>query len=198
LPTEMLREPVLSLDGLVTAGFGITALGHIHKAQVLYDAPPVFYTGTPLITNWGETEDEHGVWIFDTTGALRFVQLPDRDFITLDFDLTDWGDTPEWETLIPTDEYEGANVRVRYRCDEEMARRIDEAAIRRYLVGEGALKVVFRPTIERKARARVEAMDESLDENAAFDLWLSSQNGSVSVDPDALRVLHGEFLERAR
>jgi hypothetical protein len=129
---------------------------------------------------------------------LRFIPLTDRDFITLDFDFTDWGDIPEWDTLIPPEQYEGANVRVRYRCDEEMARRIDETQIRRILAGYGALKVVFRPTVERKVRARVEAMDESLDETEALNLWIASQNGRVSVDPEALRTLHGEFLARAR
>jgi exonuclease SbcD len=198
LPTEMLREPVLSQDGLASAGFDLIALGHIHLAAVLREDPPTFYCGSPLVCSWGETNDQHGVWIYDSAGALKFVPLTDRRFITLDFDLTDWGDIPEWDTLIPPEPYEDANVRVRYRCDEEMARRIDESEIRRYLIGEGALKVVFRPTVERKVRARVEAMDESLDETEALNLWIASQNGSVSVDLEALRTLHGEFLERSK
>ncbi len=92
----------------------------------------------------------------------------------------------------------GAAVRVRYAVDEEQARRIDQAAIRRSFLEAGAVRVVFRPTVERKVRARVDAMNESLDQTEAFALWLASQNGKINVDPEALRALHAEMLERAR
>ena len=35
LPVEMLREPVLSSEGLASAGFDLICFGHIHAAQVV-------------------------------------------------------------------------------------------------------------------------------------------------------------------
>ena len=159
-------------------------------------SPPLFYTGTPYVCNWGESKDQHGVWVFDSdAGSLRFVPVKDKPFVTFDLAVDNWlSDGTPLDLAVE----EGAAVRVRYTCDEEQARRLDQAAIRRVFMEAGASKVVFRPTVERAVRARVEAMDESLDETEALDLWLSSQNGQVSVDPEALRVLHSEFLERAK
>jgi DNA repair exonuclease SbcCD nuclease subunit len=182
-------------EGLASASFDLICFGHIHKAQVVNESPPLIYTGTPAVCNWGEVRDQHGVWIYDTADALRFVPIEDRAFITLEPSAEELIDTPE---MLEGVAMEGATIRVKYVCDEEQARRIDGCAIRRSLMACGASKVVFRPTVERAVRARVEAMDESLDETAAFDLWLASQNGSVSVDPEALRALHDEFLERSK
>lgn len=197
LPVEMLREPVLSREGLASAGFDLVMLGHLHTTQVINEQPPIAYCGSPYVCSWGETSDPHGVWIFETVGSLRFIPLDDQPFVTLD---------PSFEELLEPDNSiadwglvdSQAVVRVRYTVDEEQARRIDQAAVRRALTASGAVKVVFRPTVERKVRARVEAMDETLDETASFELWLASQNGQVNVDPEALRALHDEFLERAK
>jgi exonuclease SbcD len=66
LPVEMLREPVLSLEGLKAAGFDLVVLGHLHKVQVISDDPAVLYCGSPWVCSWGETDDSHGVWLLDT------------------------------------------------------------------------------------------------------------------------------------
>mgnify|MGYP003344216975 CR=1 FL=1 len=89
LTTDDLREPVLSLDGLANAGFKIVAASHIHKPQVLETKPSVvFYTGSPMVCNWGEVGYEHGVWVYNTAGAgsLVFKNIWDRRFVDIELD----------------------------------------------------------------------------------------------------------------
>lgn len=192
LPVELLREPVLSLDGLSEAGFDLAVFGHIHVPAVLRGAPAVISCGSPMVHNWGEAAVKHGVWVYDSAApSLRFVEVADRPFITLEPDadrLIDYPDEIEGVAV------EGALVRVRYTATEEQAQRIDIAAIRRSLHACGAFKVVFRPTIVRAARARVEEMHEGLDETAAFELWLATQEETVPAE--RLREMHAGYLAR--
>lgn len=69
LPTGMdssqLREPVIPLEGLQESGFQVIALGHLHPPQVLSEDPAIFYCGSPMVCDWGETGHEHGVWVLN-------------------------------------------------------------------------------------------------------------------------------------
>jgi exonuclease SbcD len=193
LDTAMLREPVIPLEEINNLGYSLVALSHIHRGQVLCAAPsPVVYTGSPQVNSWGETEGEHGVWIYDSRGDghLKFHPVEDRKFLTLDFQ------HPEVPVLEPADGVEGALVRVRYTADEATARTIDQSAIRRDILAMGARKVFFQPTIERAVRARVAEMAPDMSEVAAMELWIAEQNGSLACDPELLRLGHAEFLER--
>lgn len=195
LPTGMLREPVIPLDRLVGCGYDLAVFGHIHQVQAMSSKPPVVYTGSPCVMNWGEAATPHGVWIFDSEAeVLRFEKIEDRDFITLDAVAADLISQPDELEGVAMDE---ALVRIRYEATEEEARKIDQAAIRRSLLACGAVKVFFKPTIVRAQRARVEEMREDVSDVDALDLWISSQNDSLP-DPERLRRLHGEFESRVR
>jgi hypothetical protein len=85
---------------------------------------------------------------------------------------------------IPT----GAVVRVRYTATEEQARRIDQRALRQALLDAGAHRVFIQPTIVRAERARVEGLDETIDEVEAFRLWL--QQASINDLDDVIDALH--------
>jgi exonuclease SbcD len=189
LPTAMLREPVIPLEGISESGFALAMWGHIHVAGMIAAGPTaVGYCGTPYVCNWAEAEQPHGVWIYESgESALRFVEVPDnRRFLTLD-----------WE---PYDDFAGVDVagavvRVRYTVSEEESRRVDQNGARQILMDAGATKVVFRPTIVREQRARVEEISDDLTETAALDLWLTAQsiNGDTAA---ALHAAHAEYLGR--
>lgn len=198
LDAAMLREPVIPLGSLQETGFALIAFGHVHQAQVVASEPvPVIYTGSPQVNRWDEAEGEHGVWIWDSAppGHLKFHAIEDRAFYTLALD-------PDTQTLTVVEPkgvdevpLEGAVVRVQWTCTEEQARQIDQAAIRRGLLANGAAKVVLRPTVERAVRTRVAEMRDDMGEAAALDLWIAHQgiNGSQA---DALRALHVEYLAK--
>ena len=206
LESGMLREPVIPVEGLTSSGFALAAFGHIHVTGVLASGPtPVLYTGSPWTNSWGETDSEHGVWIYDSAGAgsLRFVPVEDpKRFVTLEpsfAETTVFGGEREYTMTLreQAPQLAGALVRVRYTVSEEVAARLDLAAMRQVLLSQGAVKVVFRPTVERSVRARVASASEDLDEVAALELWLSSQDVARPL-ADELRRAHAGYLERVR
>lgn len=199
LPTSMLREPVIPLEGLTDSGFSLAMLGHIHVAGMLAQGPcPVGYCGTPYVCNWAEAEQPHGVWIYETGGAagsLRFVEVADnKRFVTLG---AGYMASVDSGLLLPIADVEGAVVRVRYEASAEQARRINQRLARQWLLDHGAVKVVFRPTVVREERARVAKMTADLSEASALDLWIASQglNGALA---DAMRDEHAKYLALVR
>lgn len=203
LDTALLREPVIPLEGLTESGFALAMLGHIHRAQMLATGPcPVGYTGSPQVNTWGETEGDHGVWLFDSIAhGLEFIPIADnKRFVTLDADLT----SADTSGLLYVDlgysangiDFTDAFVRARYTVTEAQARRVNQTAIRQSLADLGALKVIFKPTIVREERARVAEMaSDSLSETQALDFWIASQqidNGLAAQLHDA----HAAYLGR--
>lgn len=201
LATDMLNEPVIPVDGLTSAGFRAVVFGHIHQVQAVAAVPPVVYCGSPMVCNWGEAATPHGCWIYDTEGdgKLSFKAIADRPFVTLDLDYD-----ADAKSLYLGDENAalltanpGALVRARYSVTEEQAREISEADLRAFLVQWGARKVFIKATVARAARARVAEVAEGIDDSAAFELWLTSQD-VPETDRQALRDLHAGYVEASR
>lgn len=206
LDTGMLREPVIPLEGLTNSGFDLAMFGHIHLAGMLATGPtPTGFTGSPWVSSWGEASGDHGVWIYSTegAGALKFHPVDDpKRFVTLDVGFTETtvlGGQRDYVMTMPSQAplLAGALVRVRYTVSEEVAARIDQNAIRQTLLAQGAVKVVFRPTVERAVRARVAEMAKDMGEAAALDLWLSSQDVDAELAAQ-LRLAHATYLEGIR
>jgi len=188
LMTDDLREPVISLSGLAEAGFKVVAASHIHKAQVIENNPAVvFYTGSPMVCNWGEVGYDHGVWIYNTAGAgsLVFHKVWDRMFVDLRLeDGFSVGDVDVRDAL----------VRVKFTATPEEAKKVDQSKLRRDLIEAGARKVFIRPKIVRVERARVE-MKHEVSVGDAFSLWLDSQD---DVDATLLTEMHNDYFSEVR
>jgi exonuclease SbcD len=197
LPVEELREPVLDQDALDRIGFDAVVAGHIHMPQVFGrdTLTSQFYVGSPMPLNFGEARYDHGVFILECDDAVsgvwtpRFVPISSRRLVTLD--AVD-------SVLIEREVVEGAIVKVRLRATQEAARKIDVAQIKRALLNAGAHKVwAVQLEIAKPERARVEGLDEELDELAALDLWLDAQgvNGDHAA---ALRERTERYLGAVR
>ena len=145
------------------------------------------------------------------SARARFLPVADRPFVTIESDgvaLSTAG--PRVDLCLFDDESElaGAIVRVRYSATEEQHRRIDHAAITAALYEAGAYKVTgIHPTIERAARARVDGMDETMDERQALDAWLMANGyaeelgtvrGTITPQGQALCDLTDQYLAEAR
>lgn len=196
LPVEMLGEPVIPITSLVELGYDVGAFGHIHKAQLMAEKPPTFYCGSPMVMNWGEGAEKHGVWIYDTGGTLAFRELADREFITYDYNLE------EVESLLGYsggDQFplEDALIRLRWEMTEDEARALDQAKVRQVLELMGARKVFLQPRIIRKERNRDTQISEDLNPEAALHLWLDSQEEEFDRDfLDELLDAHNDYRGR--
>lgn len=199
LPSEMMPEPVIPLEGLTSAGFRAIFFGHLHQVQVLAQDPPAVYCGDPQVVNWGEGRSQHGVWLYDTEGEgkLSFKQIEDRPFVMLEPTFVEIPGVGMAFSEPPTGPLAGALVRVKYTVDEETDRKIDQSKIRADLLTLGARKVFIKATVERAARARVAEVAEGIDDSAAFEMWLATQS-IPEADLQALRDLNAGYEEAAR
>lgn len=103
------------------------------------------------------------------------------------------GPRPDLSLFEHDDEVADAFVRVQYEATAEEQRRIDVPLIRRQLLEAGARSVKVEPTIVRADRARVQGVDEQLDETAALEAWMQSQ--SVADDlREILRTKTRDYL----
>ena len=215
MTSDQLREVVLPLSELERLGFDAIVAGHLHRPQLLATDPadpmiPILYVGSPLPLDFGEGGYEHGCWIVDLdplfgASVPEFVPIASRRFVTAEFDFTR-------EAIADGTAFEdelygaahlaafkadtglaGAFVKIRYRATSEQAAAINDAALRQDLLDAGAHKVWIEPTIERDARARVEGMDESMDDRQALDMWLDAQD-APDRSREALRPLHEGYL----
>lgn len=182
---DVFREPLVPLEAL-TSGYDLVAFGHIHKIQVLNETPPVLYLGGPWVNNFGEANEPHGVWIYDTElPEMRFVPVKDpRKFVTVDLEPYD---------ALP-DDLADTVVRIRYTVTEDEAQQIDQAGIRKAAAESGAHKVFIQPTVLKKSRARIETSAEALDDGQTVDLWLELDRPSPDRRKRIL-ALHDEIRD---
>lgn len=192
LPVDDLREPVLSAAALDDLGFDHIVMGHIHRPQTICSNG--FYTGSPMPLNHGEAHVGHGVAILhvgerqeiDFPGA-EYVEIDSPRFITVEAELVDRDvDDPHaaLTEVLDAEEiargnlalYDDAIVRFRFNATREQLRRVDVSALRHWLTAAGARSVKIEPTIVREQRARVEGVDEQLDELAALDLYIAAND----------------------
>lgn len=198
LPTDQLREPVIDLAGLKAIGFDAIVLGHIHRPQLLSAGgqPPIFYVGSPMPLNFGETSTGHGAWLLDTDSGAFQIPIASTPLITIE---------AGWDTELeglswPAVDVAGTVVKMRIHASQEHARRIDQAEVRRKLIEEHGARHVWAIQIEVERDAVVAGapeIDESIDDLEALRLWLEQ----ADFDPDestGIRTRHAEYVQAAR
>ena len=204
---ERLSEPIIPWDEIDVLGWKLAAFGHIHQPQVIgagAAGTPIFYVGSPAVSDLGEIGSPHGVWVFDDErDELRFVAIADRAFIDYQTHAIDFGPgVGVGLSPLPSDapSVSGAVVRVRYRA-EGLA--VDEARVRADLLRMGAHKV-FIKEVDRQvvSRARVTEVSEYISPAEALSLYIRSQGfegpeQDVKVFLDALHEAHVGYMERA-
>lgn len=189
---QFAHEPILSYVDLHAIGFDYVVLGHNHRQQTF--ATTSFHPGSPMCLNFGEQDLPHGVAIIDTDDEhpVRFESICSPPFVTIEYADADTFLSRCFENTseVVDGSLQDAIVRVRYRATREEQRHIDAAYVRRTLLDAGAAVVKIQPDIVREQRARVEGVDEQLDELAALELYLAANE----VD----ETLAGRMRDRTR
>jgi exonuclease SbcC/exonuclease SbcD len=191
-------EPVLPLSEVLAMEWDAVLFGHIHKPQVLNERPFVGYAGALQRVDFGEEKDPRGCWIVDLeAGTHEWVDLPALRFWTVN--LEDDQDVQAWlDGLIGTgDDFEAAKnaiVRVKYRCSEELAKKVDHQAFIKRLEQENPHLIagVF-PEIIRSERGRETSLNETTKPLEALEKWLALR-GDLSEEFKARVTAVAEFM----
>lgn len=189
------REVVVTADQLRMSGADLVCLGHLHKAQKIESN--IYYNGSLYPLNFGEIEAK-GFWIHEDVQEgeefeSRFVEIPSRKMIKMEFDFTDEA-VPDitlrlQEALLKFNEDYTANAlrsdkksialdnvvfRGVFRVWQDQAAEIDQAAVARSsaALGVGRTDVqvirVPRENVRSERLLRLDSLREKVQERAAL------------------------------
>jgi len=147
LPPSLARNPA----------FDYVALGHIHKHQVLYEQPPVIYSGSIERIDFGEEREDKGFIMAEVErgrASWQFVKTDARPFVTIEVDVQSDDPTTEILKAIATRNIEDAVVRIIVHTTAEKEPLINEGEIRRALAGAFHIAAIVKD-VERKVRLRL-------------------------------------------
>jgi len=181
------QEHTLLLSTVANRAFDYVALGHIHKGQVLFNTPPVVYSGSLDRLDFGDEGDEKGFYVIDIDGSsegqrhtrYEFHPVVGRRFVTIDVTLEEQDPEPLATVLAEIgkkkDEAVDAIVRLQLTVPAAIAGRLPDSELRDAL--KSAYFLTITRDVKRETRMRLGTVSaEGLTPLDALKLWLESKN----------------------
>lgn len=167
--------------------FDYVALGHMHKAQVLGEGPPVVYSGSLQRIDFGEEEDEKGFFVVDIepdrSVSFRFQSVKARRFLTIRVEIDGQETQPTQAVLqaIAAEDITDAIVRLQISTPERLAGQISETDLRRALKDAHVVAAISRDVPrERRLRMPVSSV-EGLEPIEALKSYFDARKPEVSL-----------------
>ena len=205
------KEPVVLASNMALPQFDYVALGHVHKAQVLSERPPMAYSGSLERVDFGEEQDEKGFYVLELSPesqpgtrctSLDFHTVAARRFLTIQAKIDASSPDPTASVLESLEkreaEFKDAIVRIEVSYPEQFEGQLREADIRRVL--KDAQSVSITRNVEKQSRVRLGGeTSEELSPLRALELYLDSLDPK-KLSPERKKVLleYGERLIHQR
>ena len=205
------KEPVVLASNMALPQFDYVALGHVHKAQVLSERPPMAYSGSLERVDFGEEQDEKGFYVLELSPesqpgtrctSLDFHTVAARRFLTIQAKIDATSPDPAASVLEALEkreaEFKDAIVRIEVSYPEQFEGQLREADIRRVL--KDAQSVSITRNVEKQSRVRLGGeTSEELSPLRALELYLDSLDPK-KLSPERKKVLleYGERLIHQR
>jgi exonuclease SbcD len=204
------QDVVLPLSLLADPRVGYTALGHIHKWQLLpaearqghvvYSGAetktgrgPVVYSGSLERIDFGEEKEPKGFMDVTTEpgwAAGRFVEVHARRFLTIDVTVSQGDPTAQVLAAIAEQDVAGAVVRVQVHNGTDLP--LDESAIRQALRDASFIASVAQDARARTRRALSGATAEGLSPRDALSAYFEAK--AMPPDRGALMLACADAL----
>lgn len=178
-------DPVVTLSTMANPVYDYIALGHVHRSQVLSEAPPVVYSGSLERLDFGDEGQEKGFYVIDIIKEggekrtdYRFHTVDARRFITVEIHVTDEEADPTGAILrhlsARAGDIAGSIIRLRISLPGGMPGALREGEIFKAL--KEAYNVSIAKEIRRSSNVRasgwiinsmapIEALKKYLDNN---------------------------------
>jgi exonuclease SbcD len=179
------------LSLLARPAYQYVALGHVHRHQVLCDAPPVVYPGSIERVDFSEENEEKGFVLAEVRAegaSYSFVPLSVRRFCTIRVDGTEDVKEPLMTRLlqaIAAAEVRDAVVRLAYRIRADQLEEVDDRALHAALAT--AASYAIAPEVVATARSRLPSMAATdLTPLTALEHYLNSRDDLAGLREDML------------
>ncbi|HQV70120.1 MAG TPA: exonuclease SbcCD subunit D [Thermoflexales bacterium] len=188
------RDAIISLSALAHPAWDYVALGHIHKHQNLNKDgyPAVVYSGSLERIDFSEEDSAKGFCLVELRRGettWQFMPLPVRDFVTIEANCLNDGDTPTEAVIraIERREIKDAIVRVRIKLAQEQESKLRIKEIENALSEARYIAGISRE-VQRDARQRIGLLNaESLTPAQLVEQYFISK----SVPEERMQELLG-------
>jgi exonuclease SbcD len=190
------QEHTLLLSTIANRAFDYVALGHIHRGQVLFNTPPVVYSGSLDRLDFGDEGVEKGFYVVDIDGAgagqrrttCEFHPVEGRRFLTINVALEEADPHPLATVLaeieLNKDKVQDAIVRLQLTLPAVFTAQLPDSELRKAM--KSAYFLIITRDIRRESRIRLGTRTaEGLTQIDALKLWLESKN----TPPERIEVL---------
>lgn len=193
---------VLPLSLMADSRLDYVALGHIHKPQDLNEGkqPPVIYPGSIERVDFGEAEDEKFFVIADIERGHTEVEWRKlegiRPFIDRSVQLESIENITDQllNALPPTEQLEGAIVRLVLEYPRDWETMIDDAALREHTSSCFEFHLVKRPQTVKRLRIPGDQVVGSMTPLELLEIyWKASEIDEAEMD--ALNILAAQIIE---
>ena len=196
------QEHVLLPGSVANPAFDYIALGHIHRHQVLSDAPPLVYAGSLERLDFGDENDDKGFYLVEIkvdkkTGkrqvSYQFQPVNGRRFLTISVNIEPQDREPTATIIKEISRHDVADAitRLQIGLSQENEGQIVDGDIRNAL--KDAYYYTITKDIKRQSRLRLgEHGAEEIKPLAALKAYLEDKKFSKSYS--RLLLKYGEEL----
>lgn len=178
------KETYVEPDVFDKPGVAAVVLGHLHKHQVLYNFPLVFYTGSTNRIDFTEEKQEKGFVVLnveqDSTVTYEFKEVNSIKFFTLKDNLI--GIENPTDHLIERLDINNKKINnaiLRIRVDVDKTTILNEKKVYEHAQKLGASHILdIQKKIENEKSTRVAGLDEHITEEKALELYYSDRENS--------------------
>ena len=171
--------------------FDYVALGHVHKHQILCQAPPVVYPGSIERVDFSEEKEDKGFILADVQpghSSVHFYPLPARAFKTIRIDISQT-DNPQkcLEKELAEADITGAVVRLIYHLNPAQVEQIDHVALNQAL-SQAHSYTIHPELISQLTRPRLPELtsDNIRDPLNALQTYLANRDDLADLSADML------------
>lgn len=195
------NEKYVEADVFDKEGVAAVVLGHLHKHQLCYNKPLVFYTSSTNRIDFSEEHQEKGFVVLevepDGSTTYDFVEVDSIRFLTIKDDLRDkLNPTDHVISLLDKESKKMKDAIVRIKIDVDKSTSLNEKRIYEHAYELGASFVLnLQKKFETERSTRVAGINESITEEKALELFFRDRNDK---DRDYIINLGKELISNAR
>lgn len=175
------KETYIEPEVFDKEGVSAVVLGHLHKHQIMYKKPLVFYTGSTNRIDFTEEKQQKGFVVLDVDQkgncSHEFIEVNTIKFTTLDSDVKNESDpTTFLIELMDKNKKRVKDSVLRIRVEVNKDTVIDEKSIYTHVFKLGAFHVLdLQKKLDNHREQRIAGLDEHVDEEKALELYYQNR-----------------------